>query len=570
MKRKLYSAFLSFAVLLLLMPFSTIPAYAAANHTHYSQNGWKYNGKQLDSLCYATCIAMSLSDLGKSVTPLDIYINNGYTPNCKDNTATAKDYGVSWSRIVTDAGRFSVAEKEAIIKQSLETGNYPQGIMLYGGGHMVLARKVVNGTIYFDDPAIGCCIPIEKCNRITYSNITLIAYFSAKRPTGSSGISSPTNIPTVKSTETGKWTVKIPANYKLVCYDIASATRSSTYYMAAQTKSYTLTCTQKATLSNGKTRYFFISGDNKNLWFDYTSGMSVVPGTSTDVKSYTVTFDANGGSVGPRTKMVVAGNSIGSMPTPVRAGYIFLGWCTEKEGSGLVVNEYNFTVNQNQTLYALWKMEQTLAYAVTFNPNGGSVSQSSKSVTSGQKYGTLPTPSRNGYTFDGWFTSANGGTQITAATTVNLTGNQTLFAHWSEDKQTYTLYFDPDGGSVDITSNKITYGEYYGELPTPYREGYKFEGWYSGRNGTGSLRWPVIYVTTKSDETVYAHWSLIDTRIRVHFDTNGGPDHSYLSYYESNDTYGNLPSTEWAGYRMVYRADWRNQNLFYNKIDPGF
>ena len=71
------------------------------------------------------------------------------------------------------------------------------------------------------------------------------------------------------------------------------------------------------------------------------------------------------------------------------------------------------------------------SFTVTFNANGGSVSPSSKSVTSGAAYGDLPTPTRDGYAFDGWFTAASGGAQITASATVNISVNQTLFAHWT-------------------------------------------------------------------------------------------------------------------------------------------
>ena len=70
-------------------------------------------------------------------------------------------------------------------------------------------------------------------------------------------------------------------------------------------------------------------------------------------------------------------------------------------------------------------------YTVTFNANGGSCSTASKSVISGSTYGTLPTPTRAGYTFDGWYTSATGGTKITSSTKVTATGNHTLYAHWT-------------------------------------------------------------------------------------------------------------------------------------------
>lgn len=167
---------------------------------------------------------------------------------------------------------------------------------------------------------------------------------------------SPPKEPEVVSVTPGNWKITVPANYKLVCYDSASAVKSSIYYISAKTAPYTLTCTQKATLSDGRIRYFFVSGDGKNLWFDYTSGMSVP--------------------------------------------------------------------------------DNNVSYTVSFDANGGSVFQSSKVVTPGQKYGDLPMPSRNGYIFDGWFTTASGGVQITAASTVSLTSNRTLYAHWTKEPPT--------------------------------------------------------------------------------------------------------------------------------------
>lgn len=76
-------------------------------------------------------------------------------------------------------------------------------------------------------------------------------------------------------------------------------------------------------------------------------------------------------------------------------------------------------------------------YTVTFNANGGNTpSPTSKTVTSGSTYGTLATCTRNDannyrYTFAGWYTAASGGTQVTSSTTVNLSGAQTLYAHWT-------------------------------------------------------------------------------------------------------------------------------------------
>lgn len=69
-------------------------------------------------------------------------------------------------------------------------------------------------------------------------------------------------------------------------------------------------------------------------------------------------------------------------------------------------------------------------YTVTFNPNGGTVGETTRSVASGTAVGTLPTPTRSSsYSFDGWYTAASGGTQISASTTVSA--NVTYYAHWT-------------------------------------------------------------------------------------------------------------------------------------------
>ena len=124
--------------------------------------------------------------------------------------------------------------------------------------------------------------------------------------------------------------------------------------------------------------------------------------------TYTVTFDANGGSVSPTTKSFPVGSLIGELPTPTRNGYVFSGWSTAKEGSGMIVTPGSLTMLEDITLYAVWRSQ-----TVTFDANGGSTPQSVKLVTIGSAYGDLPVPTRTGCSFDGWYTSTSGGTQIT-------------------------------------------------------------------------------------------------------------------------------------------------------------
>lgn len=320
-----------------------------------------------------------------------------------------------------------------------------------------------------------------------------------------------TNNQTTVVETSGDWKVTIPANYKLICYDSANAAQQSAYWMSAKSAAYTLTCTKKATLSDGTIRYFFVSGDNKELWFNYTNKMSVVDQT---IKTYTVSFNANGGQVSVNSKSVTSGSTYGTLPTPSRSGYTFDGWYTAKSGGSQITASTKVELTNNQTLYAHWTVASK-SYTITFDANGGSVSKSSMTVTYGGKYGALPTPKRSGYTFNFWYydDSSNGTcVTVTSESTVKITKNTTLYASWTKtntdtgtNNSTYKVTLSVNGGSVSTGSITVENGSTYGTLPTPTRSGYTFAGWYTAKSG-GTKITSSTKVNLTSDQTLYALW----------------------------------------------------------------
>lgn len=155
----------------------------------------------------------------------------------------------------------------------------------------------------------------------------------------------------------------------------------------------------------------------------------------------------------------------------------------------------------------------SVTYPVTFNPNGGRVSTKSKNVTIGKTYGTLPTPTRTGYRFDGWYTDQTGDTNVTETTTVGANPPTTLYAHWTAKK--YLVIFDANGGRINTASGQVktktdtvTYGSKYNFLPRPIRTGgYNFDGWYTDQTNGTKVESDTT-VTTAKDHILYAHWSL--------------------------------------------------------------
>lgn len=159
----------------------------------------------------------------------------------------------------------------------------------------------------------------------------------------------------------------------------------------------------------------------------------------------------------------------------------------------------------------------SVTYPVTFNPNGGRVSQASKVVTIGKTYGTLPTPTRTGYSFDGWYTKEIGGTNVTETTYVGTNPPATLYAHWTAKKYLVTL--NANGGKINTASGQVstksytaTYGSKYNFLPRPIRTGgYNFDGWYTDQTNGTKVESDTTVTTTK-DHILYAHWSLIPAK----------------------------------------------------------
>ena len=195
----------------------------------------------------------------------------------------------------------------------------------------------------------------------------------------------------------------------------------------------------------------------------------------------------------------------------------FVAVSTDSNGNFLSL----FSSPSTISLVAEWEAN---TYTVTFNPKGGSVSPTSKDVTYNAAYGDLPTPTRTGYTFNGWFTEETNGTQVTSSTTVQIIADQTLYAHWTA--KTYTVNLNIQGGTGGTTQVTATFDSAMPSATAPSRTGYTFKGYYSEQNGGGTQyyaedmnsahNWDI----DTNPSTLYAKWEA--NKCTINLDKQGG------------------------------------------------
>ena len=174
---------------------------------------------------------------------------------------------------------------------------------------------------------------------------------------------------------------------------------------------------------------------------------------------FTVTFNPCGGTVNPDSQSVAYGKTYGTLPVPIRDGYVFLGWFTTMEGGTKIAEDSVVNIRSNTTLYAQWKAN---SYSVTFNANGGTGTMSAQTFAHGVA-GTLNANgfTRSGYSFTGWNEKADGsGKSYADKSSVTLTAALTLYAQWD----IYWLFGRDNYAFINTYGNKsYIYG--FGEGP---------------------------------------------------------------------------------------------------------
>ena len=335
-----------------------------------------------------------------------------------------------------------------------------------------------------------------------------------------------TNVDRVGGTMTCSTSYTIPA---LTKYTISYNANGGSGAPSSQSKYYgkTLTLSKTKPSRTGYTFKGWATSTSGSVSYaagaSYTANASVTLYAVWQANTYTVKYNANGGSGAPSNQTKTHGVTLtlsSTKPTKssttsdgVTTSYTFKGWTTSANSSTVAYTAgAKYTANASVTLYAVWSTTTTVTeYDVTYNTNGGSdVSpQVKKKGTALTLRSTIPT--KNGYTFKGWGLSEDDTTvDYTAGASYTKDADIVLYAIWTP--WTHTVNFNVNGGTGTVPSSftKTTDVDVMIQAGTISKANCVFKCWSTKASGSGGTNYYIgdAYEATKNGGTVtlYAIW----------------------------------------------------------------
>ncbi|MDL2323560.1 InlB B-repeat-containing protein [Ruminococcaceae bacterium OttesenSCG-928-A16] len=235
--------------------------------------------------------------------------------------------------------------------------------------------------------------------------------------------------------------------------------------------------------------------------FSTAAGTSVsIMVTVVDNTLTLVTFNGNGADVQAAPASITLEeptNTVGTLPTaPSRVGYTFAGWNTAADGSGSAFAA-DTVVSEDLVVYAQWSVN---SYTLSFDGQGGSPVPASQTLAYGALASQPAAPAKQGYSFLGWYTLPQGGTQWNFATRTMPAADTTLYAQYQTNQ--YVVTYNYSGAGPDAYAT-VDYGTAVPQPSTPEWAGYAFKGWFTA-DGT---QWDFANGTMPaSDITLTARW----------------------------------------------------------------
>jgi uncharacterized repeat protein (TIGR02543 family) len=229
-----------------------------------------------------------------------------------------------------------------------------------------------------------------------------------------------------------------------------------------------------------------------------------------------------------------------TLPIPTRDGYNFVGWYYNPQFTGNpVVGSTLWRENRNLTLYAKWNPIQ---YSIIYNLDNYGTMPAAATYNIDSATITLPIPTKDAYTFDGWYDNAEfTGTAVTEIP-AGSTGNKTFYAKWI--RILYQIVYIDDGIIVAVAMYNITQNTLLMDFPYP-KYGYTFVGWYDNAALTGTAVTEIPAGRTV-EMMFYAKWNLV--KYSITYNLNEGTMPAAATTYNTGSATITLPTPTKDGY----------------------
>ena len=254
-----------------------------------------------------------------------------------------------------------------------------------------------------------------------------------------------------------------------------------------------------------------------------------------DVKTFIISYDANGGMNAPASQQKTE-NVIMRITNqvPTKPGSTFIGW---NENPSAQIATYmpggEFVLDKETTLFAIWKLGEERTYSVIYNANGGTNAPATVEDISGDYIVTSEIPTRESYGFMGWSEDAKSKTPTyVAGDKITLTKNLILYAIWEKGTYTVTVSTNPEGaGTVTGNTTKSAGADVY--ISTAPNPGYTFKNW-TVKAGNVNLRNTTAQATsfTMPSENVEIVANYEAGQLTVRYNANKGVDAPAPQSYE--------------------------------------
>ena len=280
----------------------------------------------------------------------------------------------------------------------------------------------------------------------------------------------------------------------------------------------------------------------------YTSDKDITLYAVWEASTYTISYNANGGTDAPKNQTKRYAESIKlSTQEPTRKDYIFLGWSTSAQGSVEFAPGSVCSVNENTTLYALWQEEENEVYYIIYNANCGKNAPSMQTKNEDEDITISEVvPTREGYTFDGWAIGNDDTVVYSSGDTYKE--NKTLYLHAVWTANTYTITYDANGGTgVPRNQAKIHDENITLSAVVPEKEDCVFIGWSDDPYAEYAKYYAEDTFSKNSDTVLYAVWEEIIEEDEEDEETNDDKNQS-----QKEIPFEDVPEDAW------YRKDVEN------------